>query len=155
MNYTYPKSRIANNGYIPHKINESKIADLEIQISKLTKAIKQTVVQTEYYYRDLVKVESFDLYDQYNQKNEFYFKKKQTALFDLKTNELTIKYETKEIKSHNFPNLHTYDYDEQKTIYKFNNVLLIKNRSFWTICVQYDKKTNEITNIITELNKII
>jgi hypothetical protein len=140
MNYTYPKSIVVNNCYIPHKIGDSEIANLETQLNELTKSTKQIIIQTEYYYRDLVKVESIDQKNP-DQKNDSYFKKKQVALFDPKTNELTIKYEIKEIKSYNFPNLHTYDHVEQKNIWKFNNVLLIKNESCWTICVQYDKKT--------------
>lgn len=150
MNYVYPKSSLLNSSYTPVVIDESKIESLKSELQKITNSKEEIITQIEYVYRDMIKIES--VFENVN--TEMFLKKKCLVNFNDNTKLLEIKYEIIQVDKNNFPNLHSYHHTEEKEIHKFGNILLIKNKTFWTICVDSsDKKI--CATLISKVNKLI
>jgi hypothetical protein len=150
MNYVYPKSEFSDGIYTTYKIPNNKIDELKLSLEKLTGQTLQTIVQTEYFYRDLVKV--YSVCD--NKIKELYVKKQTKATYNSKTKNLHIIYAVDPIEEYNFPNLKEYHHIETKEIYKYGNVLLVKNNTNWTICLKYDNK-QQIEKLLEGIIKLI
>lgn len=145
MNYIYPKSTHTGCTYTPHKIEESKIEKLKQKLKLISKCDEQIILQTEYFYRDLVKIEIDN--------NEIFVKKKTFAKFD-QSQHLHVIHNIIPIEKHNFPNLNSYHNIDHKEIHKFGNILLIKTNSFWTICVQCNNKKDAMF-LLEQIEKVI
>lgn len=136
MNYVYPKSEFLNGVYTTYNIKDSSIEKLKQKLQKITGKSEQIIFQTEYIYRDLVKVESsFE-----NKQKELYVKKQTNSKYNPSTKNLHIIYNIQELENYNFPNLNSYHHVEKKEIHKYGDVLLIKNNKYWTICINYELK---------------
>lgn len=131
MNYLYPKTIKTDNIYTPHVIDDNLIENIKVKIEEITGCDFQVTHQTEYFYRDLVKVEL--------NRNELFLKKKINARYNEKKQHLYISYDVESINSNQFPNLNSYHHVETKEIWKCQNILLIKNNTRWTICIEYNK----------------
>jgi hypothetical protein len=151
MNYVFPKSEYANGKYTPFKIEETKIEQIKKQLEQITKKPVQFVLQTEHFYRDLVKVE--ENLENYKQK-ELYFKKMTIAKYNQTTKNLHITYTTEPIEEFNFPKLNNYHHVETKEIYRYGDVMLIKNNIQWTICIKYESKES-VEKLYEQVLKII
>lgn len=146
INYVYPKSEFVNGVYIPFNIEEEKIEKIKLNLEQITKLQPDFILQTEYFYRDTVFITE--------NKKEFYCKKQTTSHYNKKSKNLHIVYTTEFIEAHNFPILNCYHHVENKEIYKYGNVLLIKNNNNWTICVEYKSKES-IEKVLEQILKII
>lgn len=151
MQYVYPMSNCSNNVFYPFKIENSDIENTKNKLIKITKCSEPVkITQTEYYYRDLVKIVLCD-----GNKTTTYATKKSYASYD-DNNELIISYNIKPIEPCKFPNLSKYDNVENKLIYKYDNVLLIKTNDncWWTVCIENNTCDESLLKkIITALKK--
>lgn len=151
MNYVYPKSEFLNGVYTTHKIQNEKIEKLKQNLQKITGQSPQIISQTEYIYRDLVKVESICADNQ----KELYLKRQTNSKYNSSTKNLHIVYNMEHIEDYNFPNLNSYHHTEKKEIHKYGDVLLIKNNNaHWTICIKYESKES-VEKLFEQVLKII
>ena len=148
MKYIYPKTTIKNDTFIPYKIETNNIDNVRKQLKNTTNEFEQYITQTEYIYRDLIRVEIIS-----DNVITAYYKKQTYASYDNVSKNLYVTYVTHEINDYNFPNLENYNHIENKKIYKYGDILLTYNNFFWTICIcsDIDDKTQKILKIIDDI----
>lgn len=151
MNYIYPSCAHDNQIYSPIEINEENLQNIINNVKKITNCkCSEHIIQTEYIYKDLVKIEC----NNNNKESTNFFKKKIIGKYDKQSKDLIINYEIVNINDWNFPNLFQYDHVENKEIHKFKNVLFVKsnNNKYWNICVQFNN--NESVNHLKNIKKL-